>query len=51
MRVLNLSEVTAISSGSAHTLALRADGTVWGWGYDYQGQLGGHAPGPTGSRH
>jgi alpha-tubulin suppressor-like RCC1 family protein len=34
-----LSDVTAISAGGYHSLALRADGSLWGWGYNYQGQL------------
>ncbi len=32
--------VTAIAAGLAFVLVLKADGTVWGWGDDYQGQLG-----------
>jgi alpha-tubulin suppressor-like RCC1 family protein len=40
MRV-SLSEVTAIAAGSSHTLALRADGTVWAWGGpNWSGELG-----------
>jgi uncharacterized repeat protein (TIGR01451 family) len=42
-----LTGVTAISSGTAyglnvigHTLALKQNGTVWGWGNGYEGQLG-----------
>jgi len=42
-----LTGVIAISSGGAyglnvrgHTLALKQDGTVWGWGNGYEGQLG-----------
>jgi alpha-tubulin suppressor-like RCC1 family protein len=31
---------TAIAAGLAFGLALRSDGTVWGWGDDFQGQLG-----------
>lgn len=38
--VPGLSEVTAIAAGGAHTLALRADGSVWAWGANYCGQLG-----------
>jgi len=30
----------AIAACEAHGLALRSDGSVWGWGDDYQGQLG-----------
>jgi alpha-tubulin suppressor-like RCC1 family protein len=38
--VINLTEVTAISSGFRHTLALRVDGTIWGWGSNTFGALG-----------
>ena len=30
----------SLALGSAHTLALRQDGTLWSWGYNYFGQLG-----------
>jgi alpha-tubulin suppressor-like RCC1 family protein len=32
--------VTAIAAGGGHSLALKADGTAWAWGYNYYGQLG-----------
>lgn len=32
--------VIAIAAGLSHTMALRADGTVWTWGSDGLGQLG-----------
>jgi uncharacterized repeat protein (TIGR01451 family) len=32
--------VVALDSGSDHSVALRADGTVWTWGYNANGQLG-----------
>jgi len=32
--------VTAVSCGSGQTIALRADGTVWVWGYNYDKDLG-----------
>ncbi len=35
-----LGDVVAIAAGSGHTLALKADGTVWAWGADGLGQLG-----------
>lgn len=39
-QVPNLTGVTAVSAGVFHSLALRGDGTVWGWGQNTQGQLG-----------
>ncbi|MCL2786445.1 MAG: hypothetical protein FWD81_04410, partial [Methanomassiliicoccaceae archaeon] len=44
-----LTGVTAISAGNAHSLALKNDGTVWAWGYNYYGQLGNGVSG-TGAR-
>ncbi len=38
--VTGVTEVTAIAGGLAHSLALKADGTVWGWGDNSAGQLG-----------
>ena len=35
-----LTDVTAIAAGDNHTLVVKSDGTVWGWGYDYYGQIG-----------
>ena len=35
-----LSGVTAIAAGYSNSLALKSDGTVWAWGYNYAGQLG-----------
>ena len=32
-------DFTAVSAGNAHTLALRSDGKVFGWGSDLEGQL------------
>src|SRR3989337_2185821 len=29
-----------IAAGSYHTLAIKSDGTLWAWGYNYAGQLG-----------
>lgn len=38
--VTSLSNVTDVKAGYSHCLALRGDGTVWAWGYNYNGQLG-----------
>ncbi len=35
-----LTGVAAISAGGGHTIALKENGTVWTWGYNYYGQLG-----------
>jgi alpha-tubulin suppressor-like RCC1 family protein/plastocyanin len=34
-----LRNVKAIAAGGAHTLALKVDGTVWGWGSNLKGEL------------
>ena len=38
--VSGLTGVAAIAGGSAHSLAVKGDGTVWAWGADESGQLG-----------
>ena len=40
VQVSRLSGIIAIASGAKHSLALKKDGTVWAWGYNYYGQLG-----------
>ena len=40
VQVVNLDRVIAIAGGAIHSLALRADGTVWAWGANQKGQLG-----------
>jgi len=35
-----LTEVIAIAARYNHSLALKSDGNVWAWGYNYYGQLG-----------
>jgi len=40
VRISDLSGVTDVSSGCAHSLAVKKDGTVWAWGSNYYGQLG-----------
>lgn len=34
------SSFPVVSAGSAHSLAVRSDGSVWAWGYNGHGQLG-----------
>ncbi|HYH98847.1 RCC1 domain-containing protein, partial [Hyalangium sp.] len=40
VQVVGLTRVVAVVAGFAHSLALREDGTVWGWGDNTYGQLG-----------
>src|SRR3954452_8628867 len=47
---LGLDQVVAVAAGGTHALALRADGTVWGWGSNSDWELGVTTPsGPGGS--
>jgi alpha-tubulin suppressor-like RCC1 family protein len=39
-QITGLTGVTAIAAGRVHSLALRSDGTVWGWGYNASGAVG-----------
>jgi alpha-tubulin suppressor-like RCC1 family protein len=40
VRVSALSNITAISCGQHHSLALETNGNVWAWGWNAYGQLG-----------
>jgi alpha-tubulin suppressor-like RCC1 family protein len=40
VQVSGLSRVVAIAAGDLHSVALKADGTVWAWGNNTFGQLG-----------
>jgi alpha-tubulin suppressor-like RCC1 family protein len=40
VQVSGLTDVTTIAGGGFHTIALKADGTVWAWGANRYGQLG-----------
>jgi alpha-tubulin suppressor-like RCC1 family protein len=39
-KVLSLTNVVSLAAGYRHSLALKEDGTIWGWGHNTQGQLG-----------
>jgi alpha-tubulin suppressor-like RCC1 family protein len=39
-RIDGIDGVAAVTTGDAHVLALRSDGSVWAWGYDFYGQVG-----------
>ncbi|MEK7214293.1 MAG: hypothetical protein AAB289_01675, partial [Chloroflexota bacterium] len=40
VQVSGLSGVTAVRTGRLHSVALKADGTLWAWGGNFEGQLG-----------
>jgi alpha-tubulin suppressor-like RCC1 family protein len=44
VQVSGLNGVTAIAAGTFHSMALKADGTVWTWGSNHWGQLNGPPP-------
>jgi len=38
--VVDIDQVIQVSAGGGYSFALRSDGTLWGWGWNYIGQLG-----------
>jgi len=40
IQVSGIDNVTAVADGNVFVLALKSDGTVWGWGVNSSGQLG-----------
>ncbi|MBP1309299.1 alpha-tubulin suppressor-like RCC1 family protein/ubiquitin [Paenibacillus sp. 1182] len=40
VQVLNMNNVKSVSLSGSHSLALKEDGTVWGWGSNRYGQTG-----------
>jgi alpha-tubulin suppressor-like RCC1 family protein len=44
-----LTGITAVAAGADHSLAVKQDGTVWAWGYNWACQLGDGTPGIYGA--
>lgn len=40
VQAVDLTDVVSVSAGTTHMMALKKDGTVWGWGHNYDGQVG-----------
>ncbi|MGB3443093.1 MAG: hypothetical protein WBA97_30495 [Actinophytocola sp.] len=40
VRITGLTDATGVTGGWENGYAMRSDGTVWGWGLNYHGQLG-----------
>ena len=39
VQISNATDWKMISTGAAHTFAIKNDGTLWGWGYNFFGQI------------
>ncbi len=50
-QVAGISDAIAVGAGSGHSLALKKDGTVWAWGYNYYGQLGNGTDGQNSNKY
>jgi alpha-tubulin suppressor-like RCC1 family protein len=48
-KIAGFENITQVAAGSFHTVALRADGRVWIWGSNWDGELGLWARKPTSS--
>lgn len=40
VKAVKLSSVIAIDCGWRHSIAMKSDGTIWGWGINWHGELG-----------
>ena len=40
IQAIGLENIRSVSTGGAHTVVLKNNGTVWSWGYNHYGQLG-----------
>ena len=40
VHVTGLTNVVSVAGGASHSIALKADGTVWAWGLNLYGALG-----------
>ena len=40
VHVQGIEQITSVTAGRFHTVAIKGDGTVWAWGYNPFGQLG-----------
>jgi len=50
VQIGSLTDWATVNCGQKHTLAIKTDGTLWAWGYNYQGQLGNGLTNPPGNQ-